>query len=88
MGATGSFISEEDQILTIFNGLNERYNPVMLNIQETRISLTETMQNLLSHESRIERRNIPIQYISCINFTSDVIVSDTVNNKLAMENVI
>lgn len=40
LGAAGSCISEENQILVIYYGLNERYDAVVANINEIGVSFT------------------------------------------------
>lgn len=50
-------VLEEDQIMIILNGLNIDYDSFVANVQERCVKLQEVLHKLLSHESRLKRRN-------------------------------
>lgn len=51
------------------DGLDREYDLVVLNVQESHVTLQEVLHKLLSHKSRLERRNMNVSLFPSANLT-------------------
>lgn len=68
--SVGCNVSEKDQIMTILNDLDREYDSIVTNVQEGHVTLQEVWHKFLSHESRLERRNMSVSSLPSVNLES------------------
>lgn len=57
LASTGCYVSDEDKVLSICNGLDGDYYSIMETIKEGGAPFQELIDKLLTQEYQIERRN-------------------------------
>lgn len=70
LASAGCTISEENQVLTLCNGIDGEYDSIVANIQEGYVSIQELTHRLLAQEGRLEKRSSAMALQSSTNVAS------------------